>query len=228
MRATSLLGPVLVVVATLTAGATARGESKEGQWRYYGGDAGSSKYSPLDQINKDNAGKVEVAWSWESPDVPMQKANRQLSSFAFEITPIMVNGTLYTSTSLAQVVAIDAKTGKQLWVFDPQGYKAGRPTNLGFVHRGVAYWTDGMQERLYVAAHDATLWAIDAKTGTAVSEFGDDGKVDLAKNIPPRRAGPQFHHDFAAGDLPRRGGGGLFDFRRTAVQGSAAGRRAGL
>jgi quinoprotein glucose dehydrogenase len=156
----------------------------KGEWRYYGGDAGSTKYSPLDQINASNAGKLKIAWSWESPDVPLQQENRSLSSFAFETTPIMVGGTLYCSSSLAQVVAIDPKTGKNRWVFDPESYKAGRPTNLGFVHRGVAYWTDGGQERIYLAAHDAYLYAIDAKTGKTISEFGDNGRVNLAKAIP--------------------------------------------
>ena len=158
--------------------------AKGSQWRYYGGDAASTKYSPLDQINRENVGKVKVVWAWDSPDLALQKENRALSSFAHEITPLMVGGTLYTSTSLSQVAAINAQTGEQIWVFDPEAYKAGRPTNLGFVHRGIAYWTDGRQERVYLASHDAQLWAIDAKTGKAVSEFGDDGRVNLAKAIP--------------------------------------------
>ena len=114
-----------------------------GDWRYYGGDAGSTKYSSLDQINAENVGKAKVAWTWDSPDLPLQKDNRALGSFAYETTPLTIGGTLYASTSLAQVAAIDAKTGKTIWVFNPESYKAGRPTNLGFVHRGVAYWTDG-------------------------------------------------------------------------------------
>jgi quinoprotein glucose dehydrogenase len=175
---------VLVCSLVASAIAPAHGQAANGQWRYYGGDAASRKYSPLDQVTSDNVGKLKIAWTWESPDLPLQKEDRRLSSFAFEITPLMVNGTLYTSTSLAQVVAIDSKTGKNKWVFNPESYKVGRPTNLGFVHRGIAYWTDGMQERLYLAAHDASLWCIDAKTGTAVSEFGDDGKVDLTKQVP--------------------------------------------
>src|SRR5215475_14011193 len=156
----------------------------KGEWRYYGGDGGSTKYSPLDQINKENAGKLKVAWAWDSPDMPLQKENRMLSSFAQEATPLMIGGRLYTSTSLSQEAAIDAVTGQTVWTFDTEARKAGRPTNLGFVHRGVAYWTDGKQERIYIATADAYLWAIDAKTGKAVAEFGDGGKVNLAKAIP--------------------------------------------
>jgi len=155
-----------------------------GEWPYYGGDPGSTKYSPLDQINKANVGKLKIAWRWECSDRSLQKSNRMFSSFAYENTPLMVGGTLYASTSLCQVAAINAQTGVQKWVFDPESYKVGRPTNLGFVHRGVAYWTDGKQERILIATHDARLWAIDAKTGKPIAEFGTAGNVDLTKAIP--------------------------------------------
>jgi quinoprotein glucose dehydrogenase len=158
--------------------------SPAGEWRHYGGDLASTKYSPLDQISHQNASQLKMVWQWDSPDAPLQKAQRGLGSFAYEATPLMVGGTLYVSTSLSQVAAIDPKTGQTRWVFNPEVYKAGRPTNLGYVHRGVAYWTDGGQERIYLAAHDAYLYAIDAKTGKTISEFGEEGRVNLAKAIP--------------------------------------------
>jgi quinoprotein glucose dehydrogenase len=179
--------PALVLLSTsvlLGNVATATAADAPGDWRHYGGDLGSSKYSPLDQINKDNAAKLKPAWIWDSPDLPLQNENRRLMSFAHEITPLKIGDTLYTSTSLAQVVAIDAKTGQNKWVYNPKTYEEGRPTNLGFVHRGLAYWTDGSQERLYLAAHDGSLRCIDAKTGTPVSEFGDGGVIDLTAAIP--------------------------------------------
>jgi quinoprotein glucose dehydrogenase len=163
-----------------------------GEWRSYAHDAGSTKYAPLDQIDRSNVGKLAIAWTWDSPELPLQKKNRMLGTFAYETTPLMVGGTLYASSSLAQVAAIDAATGKQKWVFDPESYKAGRPGNLGFVNRGVAYWTDGTLERVYIATHDAHLWAIDAKTGKAATEFGEGGKVNLARAIPHALA-PQLY-----------------------------------
>jgi quinoprotein glucose dehydrogenase len=179
---------ILLILAFLASAAPRTASAQQGitggEWPYYGGDAGSTKYSPLDQINKDNVGKLSIAWSWDSADTPLQKENRALGSFAYEVTPLMIGGTLYTSTSLAQVAAIDPQTGQTKWVFNPESYKVGRPTNLGFVHRGVAYWTDGDQQRLYIATHDASLWAVDAKTGQAATDFGDGGKVELAKAIP--------------------------------------------
>jgi quinoprotein glucose dehydrogenase len=185
LRAVALALMVSTTSAALAAeNAPPRAGAKGGQWRYYGGDAGSTKYSPLDQINATNAGQLTVAWSWDSPDLPLQKENRSLGSFAFEPTPLAVGNMLYTSTSLAQVAAIDGRSGETRWVFNPEVYKAGRPTNLGYVHRGVAYWTDGGEERLLLAAHDAYLYALDAKTGKLISTFGDEGRVNLAKAIP--------------------------------------------
>jgi quinoprotein glucose dehydrogenase len=167
-----------------SASITAQQGTKKGEWRFYGGDNGSTKYSPLDQINRDNASRLKIAWTWDSPDLLLQKENRALGSFAYETTPLMVNGTLYTSTSLSQAAAINAQTGATIWVFNPEAYKTGRPTNLGYVHRGLAYWTDGKQERIFIATSDAYLWAVDAKTGKAIAEFGEQGKINLAKSIP--------------------------------------------
>lgn len=174
----------LLVIASMAFPTLAQKEARKGEWRYYGADNGSTKYSPLDQINKDNVKNLKTAWTWESPDLPLQKENRMLGSFAFEATPLMIGNVLYLSTSLSQVAAVDAQTGKTIWVFDPQSYKTGRPTNLGFLHRGLAYWTDGKQERVFIGTADAYLIAIDAKTGKAVSDFGENGKVNLTTAIP--------------------------------------------
>jgi quinoprotein glucose dehydrogenase len=174
----------LLILVVTSASIEAQQGAKKGEWRFYGGDNGSTKYSPLDQINQENVAQLRIAWTWDSPDLLLQKENRALRAFAFETTPIMVNGTLYTSTSLSQMAAINAQTGATLWVFNPEAYKAGRPTNLGFVHRGVAFWTDGRQERLFIATSDAYLWAVDAKTGKAIADFGENGRINLAKAIP--------------------------------------------
>jgi quinoprotein glucose dehydrogenase len=178
----------LAIITLLVTPISAQKEKKStpaGEWRNWGGDNASTKYSPLDQINKENVGSVKTAWTWDSPDLPLQKENRMLIGImGFEATPLMVGGTLYVSTSLSQVAAINAQTGQTLWVFNPEAYKTGRPTNLGYLHRGVGYWTDGREERLFIGTGDAYLWAIDAKTGKAIPDFGEAGKVNLAKAIP--------------------------------------------
>jgi quinoprotein glucose dehydrogenase len=157
---------------------------EKGEWRFYGGDPGNTKYSALDQINADNVKTLKVAWTWDSPDLKLIEQNDKLYTLGYEATPLMVGGTLYVSTSLSQVAAIDAKTGKTIWVYDPQSYKTGHPTNLGFLHRGVAYWTDGKAERIFIGTCDAYLIAIDAKTGQTVSDFGEGGRINLTKAIP--------------------------------------------
>jgi quinoprotein glucose dehydrogenase len=113
------------------------------QWMSYGGDKASSKYSPINQIGADNFNRLQVAWTWRSAEEEITKANPDLKTWVWESTPLMVNGVLYVSTSLSQVAAVDAATGNTLWVYDPETWKNGTPSNNGFVHRGVAYWADG-------------------------------------------------------------------------------------
>ncbi|MDH3601529.1 MAG: hypothetical protein OEU26_18100, partial [Candidatus Tectomicrobia bacterium] len=87
---------------------------------------------------------------WLSVDQPILQADPDLWTMAYEATPLMVGGVLYTSTSLSQVAAINAATGKTLWVYDPKAYQHGSPPNRGFVHRGVAYWQDGADQRILI------------------------------------------------------------------------------
>ena len=96
----------------------------------------------------------------------------------------MVDGVLYTTTSLGQVAAIDPKTGETLWSYDPGLYLEGRPANHGFLTRGLAYWTDGEEERLFYAGGRAYLMSIDAKTGEPDRGFGRrGGRVDLKRGL---------------------------------------------
>ena len=112
-----------------------------GEWPTYAGTYASAKYSPLDQIISTNVGDLKIAWRWTSPDHAVRAANARIDpSWYHESTPIMVNGVLYTSTSLSQVAAIDAAPGRTKWVFDPEAWKLGMPTNNGWLRRGVAYW----------------------------------------------------------------------------------------
>src|SRR6266545_2887273 len=155
-----------------------------GEWPTYAGSYASAKYSPLDQINAANVASLEIAWRWMSPDHAVRAANAGIDpSVVHQGTPVMVNGVLYTSTSLSQVAAIDAATGQTKWVFDPGSHKLGMPTNLGWLHRGVAYWRDGADERIVMLTGHAFMFAIDAKTGRPVESFGDKGQVDLTEGL---------------------------------------------
>ena len=178
------LGCVLIFNGLGTIPVGGKDHHEKGEWRSYGGDSSNTKYSPLDQINPNNVKTLKVAWTWDSPDLKVIEQEKRLFTQGYEATPIMVDGKLFVSTSMSQVAAIDAQTGKTIWVYDPQSYKGARPTNLGFLHRGVAYWTDGKIERIFIGTCDAQLIAIDARTGQVVADFGEGGRINLAKAIP--------------------------------------------
>ncbi len=158
----------------------------QGEWPAYAGTYASARYSPLAQIDRSNAGKLHVAWRWKSPDMAIKEANPTVGpSRANESTPLMVGGTLYTSTSLSQVAAIDAATGETKWVFDPKIYENGLgiPANDGWLHRGVAYWRNGSDERIVMLTAFAQMIVLDARTGKPVPSFGTDGRIDLAEGL---------------------------------------------
>ncbi len=176
---------MLAVIGVLFAASTGQGQqgAPNGQWPNYSGDAGSTKYAALDQISKENVDKLQVAWQWISPENDRIKKDRRLGSFAYEATPIMIDGVLYTSSSHCDVIAIDAATGETIWSYDTEAWKAGRPTNLGFVHRGVTYWADGDDKRIFIGTGDSRLVALDANTGKPIPTFGKNGVVDLTEGL---------------------------------------------
>ena len=178
----------IVVTATLLwwSAVAAQHGAPEGGWPTYGGDLGSTKYSPLDQIDRDSVERLQVVWRWESPDNAIVTAHRTtLPTFpaAFKSTPVLVEGVLYIKTSMSQAAAIDATTGDTLWVFDPGTWEGERPANTGFNSRGVAYWSDGRDARIFLPTGNAYLWALDARTGRPVANFGADGAIDATQGL---------------------------------------------
>jgi quinoprotein glucose dehydrogenase len=167
---------------------------KPGEWRYLNSDPLSTRYSPLAQIDKDNFKDLKIAWRWKpaiGPAPPSLGGTAQgngdpkLAMYRSESTPIMANGVLYTAAGGQRVVAaIDAATGRQLWMWmgmDEGGRDRNAPRrNAG---RGVAYWTDGQDERIFVVTTGFYLVALDARTGVPVASFGVNGAVDLMKEL---------------------------------------------
>jgi quinoprotein glucose dehydrogenase len=147
----------------------------QGEWPYYGRDAASAKYSPLDQINASNVKQLKVAWTWASPDNALREKKPDLPNGPNESTPLMVGGVLYTSTGLGQVAAINPVTGKPLWVHNPQAN--------GGVSRGVAYWQKGGERRIFHSTANSYLIALNAGTGKPITSFGENGRIDLTKNM---------------------------------------------
>jgi quinoprotein glucose dehydrogenase len=169
--------------ALIVGSSHAQRSSTPDDWRHYGGTPGSTKYSPLDQIHRGNVGALRMAWRWSSPDGAIVGANPAVQPGAYQDTPLAVGRRLYTVTSLGIFAAIDAATGQTIWQYDPETWKAGRPANVGFVKRGLAYWTDGTNERILAGTHDAYLVSIDAKTGRLDPAFGTGGRADLVDRL---------------------------------------------
>ncbi|MGI9251188.1 MAG: pyrroloquinoline quinone-dependent dehydrogenase [Pseudohongiellaceae bacterium] len=187
---TSALHAALTIVVAVIATTVATADT----WPSYGGDNGSQKYKPFDQINADNVSQLHIAWEWISTDNPTVAENLEQENFraipaAFKATPLEVNGVLYIPTSYGRIAALDARNGEELWVFDTKAWEAGRPANLGYNTRGVAYWreddsdTESNKERLFFATYDARLWSIDINTGQPDPEFGDAGNIDLTLGL---------------------------------------------
>ena len=167
----------------------------DGEWRSYAGDNGSTKYSPLDQIDADNFGDLRIAWRWRSVDANVDLDalrrggnDRPISIRGLQATPLMIDGVLYLTTALYQAAAVDAGTGETLWVHDPQVYRAGPPTHA-YRSRGLAWWSDGDDARIFWGTSEAYLMAVDARTGEPIRDFGDNGRVDLMEGIPRAERG---------------------------------------
>jgi len=144
-----------------------------GEWWYYGGDSGSTKYSPLDQINRDTVKTLRVAWRWKTENFGASP------EYNLEATPLMVKGMLYsTAGTRRDVVAIDAATGETQWMYRYDGGERGR-VGPRQNHRGVAYWTDGNEDRLLYVTPGYQLIALNAKNGQPINSFGTGGVVDL-------------------------------------------------
>jgi quinoprotein glucose dehydrogenase len=140
-------------------------------WSVFGGSPNNTHYSGLDQINRDNVHTLQVAWTFDSGD--------QHPKSEMECNPIVVDGVLYATTPNGSVVALDAATGSVRWRFDAaEGLK-----NIGKVrNRGVTYWADGADRRIFVGVRQY-LVSLDAATGKPIATFGKAGRIDLREGL---------------------------------------------
>jgi quinoprotein glucose dehydrogenase len=164
-------------------------------WPAWGGDAGGLRWSPLDQIDRDNVGRLEVAWTYRHGDVSDGSGERTRSSF--NATPVVTGDGLTFCTAFNRVVTLDPETGAERWSFDPglrlQRLKGPYP----LVCRGVAHWVDpgrgrgdaqagagaACARRIFTGTIDSELIALDAATGRPCADFGRDGRVALREGI---------------------------------------------
>ena len=156
---------ILVVLVYLAAMPAAQEASRAGaNWFSYGGDPGGTRYSSLSQITKANVSGLKEVWQFETPD-----AGR------LQTTPLIVDGTMYVVSPRQKVIALDAATGRQKWTFD-----SGVATTAA--SRGLTWWSDGKESRLFTAAA-SFIYAINPADGTTITSFGDKGRIDLRANL---------------------------------------------
>src|SRR5215472_11269105 len=168
-----ILGLLIVVVVWAFPQMAQQG-AKGGEWRSYAGESGSTRYSPADLINRDNFKNLQVAWSWKFDN---------FGGGTSETTPILVNGVLYfTAGPRRYVIAANPGTGETLWTWRPdEGARFDQAPRK--VTRGVAYWSDGSDARIVTVTPGFQLVELNAKTGIPVRSFGQDGSVDLFKQL---------------------------------------------
>ena len=139
-------------------------------WPVYKADRASTSYSALDQINRSNVSRLEVAWTFQSGDEEL---------YTIECNPLVVNGIMYLTSPMVRLFALDAATGDVLWRFDP--YSHGAPRDLARwarVNRGVVYWNDDSEARILFTLENH-LYALNASDGSLIQSFGERGVVNL-------------------------------------------------
>jgi len=171
----------LTITALLLAAACSS-TTPNGDWPAYA-NAGGTRYSSLTEIDRTNVSKLEVAWTYHTGETTFAKDSEQKSTF--EVTPIVVDGTMYLSTGFNKVIALDAATGRQKWIYDPLLDRNADYSEV--TSRGVTYWSKG--KRIFEGTIDARLIALDAVTGKLATDFGNGGIVDLKAGIDHVRPG---------------------------------------
>jgi quinoprotein glucose dehydrogenase len=180
MKFLKLTSSALAALAVMAGVITLRGQQRppNREWTTYGADLSNTHYSPLDQITKDNFGKLEVAWRFKADALgPRPEYN-------WESTPLEANGMIYvTAGSRRDIVALDAETGEMLWMYSINEGKRGDAAPRKLSGRGLAYWTDGRGDnRVIYVTPGYQLVALNAKDGHPITSFGVNGLVDLKKD----------------------------------------------
>jgi quinoprotein glucose dehydrogenase len=170
--------------AITNSSAAADGAKQDSDWPSYGRDPGGSRYSPLAQIDRDNVNKLRVSWTYRTGAAEVKATAAKKA--AFEATPILVDGLLFLSSPYNRVIALDPATGAERWTYDPQ-VRLDRDYSE-ITSRGVSAWPAPndrrkVARRIFAATLDARLIALDALSGKVCSDFGENGQVDLKRDV---------------------------------------------
>lgn len=178
MRYSLLLSVLLLCLLSCQESSTPEiPQDNPANWSHYLGDPATSQFSKLDQITRENVAQLKVAWTYESGD------SDSLNRSQIQCNPLVIDGVVYGTNPNSKCFAINAETGAKIWTFDPAVYSSqlfGMGTN-----RGLNYWTDGVEERIYYSA-GSRLYALDAKTGQPIIQFAEAGSLDLHKWLGDR------------------------------------------
>src|SRR3954452_21987876 len=179
-------GLIRLLCLFLLAGRAEAQALRAADWPGVGNDPGCMRYSPLDEIDRENVSRLRPAWTYHTGELEGRAGK------TIECTPIVVDGLMYVTTGYLRVVALDAATGAELWRFDPlKDHPSRHPPASGGVNRGCAYWSDGRPDgrrRILHGTSDGRLFSLDARTGTLDPEFADGGVCDLRAGLDPRVA----------------------------------------
>ncbi len=150
-------------------------------WPSYGGSSERIRYSSLTQIDTTNVAQLQVAWTYSSRDVDTANHSQ------IQCNPIIVDGILYGTSPQMKLFAVDASTGVQKWLFDPNS-KTNFDNDRSAFHaminiRGVTYWSDGKDDRRIFYTAGSHTFAIDAITGKTIQTFGKNGSIDLSEGL---------------------------------------------
>ena len=173
----------LIALLTLSLSTTllAQRGAQDGGWQAFGADTGSTKYTPLDQIDADNVNDLEIVWRRPALDQSFVDINpNQRYSASWNAAPLVVDGVAYITNGVGLVEAFDPGTGETIWVQEPPGGAEGLP---GANTRGAAYWTDGDDKRI-IAQRGTYLYALNAETGETYPDFGANGRANLQLTPP--------------------------------------------
>src|SRR5688572_6823810 len=157
----------------------AQNGARNGEWRSYAADPGSTKYSPLDQINRDNVKDLRIAWRFRTDNLGPRP------DFNMQSVPLVVGDVMYLQAGTRRaVVALNPTNGEMLWMWRMDEGVRGQNAPRQGSGRGVAYWTDGKgDDRIVTITPGYHMVALNAKTGVPVVSFGRDGVVDLKTEI---------------------------------------------
>jgi quinoprotein glucose dehydrogenase len=160
-----------------TAALSVHSQGRTVEWRYFGGDKAFTRYSPADQINRDNAKNLRIVWRRPATNDGLKQAFPALRVNAYlRSTPIMIDGMLYTQDVHGFVSAFDAGSGETAW--QQEAFARTEEELQGQSTRGVDYWRSGTDQRIFVIRGEY-LYALNARTGKTYSDFGDHGRASL-------------------------------------------------